>query len=112
MNIFDRYSKPTSSGKYLSFYSNHPICHKKGVMYGIVDRILLLSHSQFHQKNFEDTISILLDNGYPFAFIFSSIRQRLKFHCYLYPNTKLLNKYQKYFTIPFVKSISESFMPI
>jgi len=50
--IFDRYSKPISD-KYLSFYSNHPICYKKGVVYDMIDKILLLSHSQFHKKKFQ-----------------------------------------------------------
>ena len=110
--MFYRYSKSTSLDRYLSFYSNYPIGHKKGVVYGMMDRILLLSHPQFHQKNFENIISILLDNGYLLVFIFSIIRQRLKFHCYPHPNTKLLNKNRKYFTIPFVKFIFESFMPV
>jgi len=30
--IFDLYKKPTNSGRYLNFYSNHPMTHKKGVI--------------------------------------------------------------------------------
>jgi len=30
--IFDWYHKPTFSGKFLNYYSNHPISQKKGVI--------------------------------------------------------------------------------
>jgi len=71
----------------------------------MMDRIFLLFHPQYYQKNFEDIILLVV---YPLAFIFSAIRQR--FHYYPHPNTRLLNKNQKYFIIPFIKSIFESFM--
>jgi len=41
--IFDVYSKPTASGRFLNFYSNHPNSHKKGVIYGMIDKVLILS---------------------------------------------------------------------
>jgi len=31
------------------------------------DRTLLLSHSLFHKKNLEDTIKVLINNGYPLS---------------------------------------------
>jgi len=37
--ITDWYHKTTFSGRYLSFYSNHPICHKVDI-YSLVDRQL------------------------------------------------------------------------
>ena len=46
--IFDLYKKPTNSGRFLNFFSNHPITHKKGVVIGLVDKILFLSHPKFH----------------------------------------------------------------
>ncbi|XP_039312024.1 uncharacterized protein LOC113003590 [Solenopsis invicta] len=49
--IFDQYSKPTFSGRYLNFFSHHPLCHKKGIIFGMVDKLLLLSHPQFHHSN-------------------------------------------------------------
>jgi len=45
--ITDWYHK-TFSGKYLSFYSNHPICHKVDIIYSLVDRAIKLSHPSFH----------------------------------------------------------------
>jgi len=32
--IFDIFHKPTFSGRYLSYYSHHPVNHKKGVIFG------------------------------------------------------------------------------
>jgi hypothetical protein len=110
---FDLYHKPTYSGRYLNFYSNHPPIHKKGVIYGLTDRIVSLSHPKYFQKNFEKMIQILLDN-YPLDFIFSSINNRLK---------KLFNKFDKteddsnnnknsFFTIPYMEEVSNGFTQI
>ncbi|KAG5329092.1 COX1 oxidase, partial [Acromyrmex heyeri] len=46
--IFDIYKKPTNSGRYLNYFSNHPLVHKRGVIIGQLDRILFLSHPKFH----------------------------------------------------------------
>jgi len=50
---FDLYKKPTSSGRYLNFHSQHPISQKKGIIYGMVDKTILLSHPRYHQKKFD-----------------------------------------------------------
>ncbi|KAG5324957.1 SETMR methyltransferase, partial [Pseudoatta argentina] len=65
--------KPTNSGRYLNYYSNHLLVHKRGVIIGQLDRILFLSHPKFHKKNISDLI-----NGYPLEFIFSTIKNRIK----------------------------------
>jgi len=120
--IFDRYEKPTSSGRYINYHSQHSVAQKKSVIFGLVDRVLLLSHPKFHKKNIERIINILLDNCYPLPFIFTTINKRIK---------NLMNKYnnntskrngeqlpinnndnKNFFTIPYVKTISESFQPI
>jgi len=44
---FDLYRKPTNSGRYLNFFSNHPVEYKKGVILSLFDRTLLLSHPMF-----------------------------------------------------------------
>lgn len=104
---------PTFSGRFLNFNSHHSICHKRGVVFGAVDRIVLLSHSQFQQNNLIDTINIFLDNGYPLNFIFSTIQKRLNFHIHNNNNIdinrsflkKKIKATQKYFTIFYVKRI-------
>jgi hypothetical protein len=112
----DWYHKKTFSGRLLSFFSNHPTCHKVGTIYSLVDRAILLSHPQFHKKNIEKAINILLSNGYPLDLIFIEIKRRLK-----HLSTKKFNKSNtnntidinttntniKYFVIPYIESISD-----
>ncbi|KYN03293.1 hypothetical protein ALC62_05861, partial [Cyphomyrmex costatus] len=59
------------SGRFLNFYSWHPL------IIGMIDRVLLLSHPSFHQKNFDLVIRILLNNGYPLHLTLSTIKKRL-----------------------------------
>jgi retron-type reverse transcriptase len=53
----DWYQKDTFSGRTLSFFSYHPLCHKIGIIYNLVDRCILLSHPQFFDKNLESIVS-------------------------------------------------------
>jgi len=61
--IFDWYHKPTFLGRFLNYHSKHPISQKKGVIMNLIDKVLFLSHPEFHQKNFSYLISILLNNN-------------------------------------------------
>lgn len=76
---FDWFHKPTFSGKYLNFLSQHPLCQKRGTIIGLVDRAFLLSHPRCHQNNLKFIINILLDNNYPLDFIFMTLQDRLKY---------------------------------
>jgi len=76
--FIDWFHKSSFSGRFLSFYSGHPLCHKVGMMYGLVDRAFLLSHPIFHKKNLQLVIELLMDNGYPLNFIFKIVNSRLK----------------------------------
>jgi len=76
--VTDWFHKTTFSGRYLSFFSNHPISHKIGTIYGLVDHAIKLSHPSFYEKNLNLCIRILLDNGYPLDLIFNKINLRLK----------------------------------
>jgi len=117
--IIDWFHKETFSGRYISFFSSHPLCHKTGSIYSLVDRAVLLSHPTFHRKNLKLVIDLLLDNGFPLNFIFNKINIRLK---------KLFNSKLKYLnstkesvmvtsneqtnerkcmSIPYIKGISE-----
>jgi len=77
--IFDLYKKPTNSGRYLNFHSNHTMIHKKGVITSLFDRTLLLSHPRFHFKNLEEMINILINNCYSLKLIFSTIKNRIQY---------------------------------
>jgi len=58
--IFDTYKK-TYSGRFLNFHSNHPLYHKKGIIISLIDKIILLSHPWFQQKNLIDVVHIFLN---------------------------------------------------
>lgn len=102
----DWFHKKTFSGRLLSFFSNHPTCHKIGTIYNLIDRAL--SHPRFHEKNIQICIEILLSNSYPLHIIFNEINKRIKFLA----NKKLhitnidTDETKKYFVIPYIKNIS------
>ncbi|KYN12201.1 hypothetical protein ALC57_15633 [Trachymyrmex cornetzi] len=83
-----------------------------GTIISFIDKILLLAHPFFQQKNIIEMINIFLNNCYPLSFIFSTIWERIKFHIHNRGSTRNIKVADKYFTIPYVRSISESFLPI
>jgi len=44
------YYKPIFSGWYLKFLSAHPTSQKKGIVFEVIDRAILLFESKFYQK--------------------------------------------------------------
>lgn len=49
-----------------------------GVIFSLIDRALLLSYPEFHEKNIILCINMLLENGYPLQFIFDNIKKSIK----------------------------------
>jgi len=47
---FDWFHKPTFSGRFLNYFSQHPFTHKKGTIISLIDRVITLSHPEFHKK--------------------------------------------------------------
>jgi len=84
----------------------------------MVDRTLLLSYPQFHTKNLIEPINILINDGYPLKLIFSIINSRIKFFSisrikqYEKEELSRNNEKKQFFTIPYVKNISENFKRI
>jgi len=116
--VIDWYRKETNSGRYLSYFSGHPLCHKIGTIYGLVDRALLLAHPIFQEKNLEHVIRVLINNGYPLDLIFSRINLRIKELINRGLNNNNINKEnlkinsliedKKILVIPYIKNISET----
>jgi len=79
--------------------------------FNLIDRVILLSHLEFHEENFDCVIRVLLNNEYQLDLIFFTIRRRLhsminrKFH-----NRKELVKNSSYFVIPYVSTIAKKFI--
>ena len=62
----------------MNFYSNYPIAQKRGTIFSLIDRTILLSDVRFYTQNLTFIINILLDNDYPLFFIFDTINLRIK----------------------------------
>ncbi|XP_077255641.1 uncharacterized protein LOC143893802 [Temnothorax americanus] len=116
--IFDWFHKPTFSGRYLNFVSQHPVCQKRGTVISLIDRVFLLSHPSFHSKNLELAVQILLNNCYPLDFIFRNFHERIK---------SLINRVRSetdrspdvqpeeaasFFTIPYIPHINDQYRNI
>jgi len=109
---FNWYHKPTFSGRYLNYFSQHPLSQKRGTIMGMVDRAILLSDPKFQHDNLCFIINVLLKNDYPLSFIFDTVNTRLKSFSNVYQkrNTNTESKdTQKWFTIPFLNSVSHKF---
>lgn len=103
----------TWSRKYLNYHSHHPIRQKIGVIYGLVDRGVLLADSSFHIKNLSLVREVLIENCYPEEFVDNHVIKRL--------NTlikrsneagvlddSLTNRTPYRFCFPYVKGLSQS----
>jgi len=111
--ITNWFHKSTFSGRYLSFFSNHPICHKVGTIYSLVDHAIKLSNPNFHKENLSFCIELLLDNGYPLNLIFNKINSRLK-KLFVHRSAKLLmdpvsdsNSDKKIIVSPYVNPLTD-----
>ncbi|KYN22420.1 hypothetical protein ALC57_05182 [Trachymyrmex cornetzi] len=114
--IFDWYQKPTISGRFLNFLSQHPISQKKDIIFNLVDKFFYISHPQFHKKNFEFVVKILLENDYPIDFILDIINERVKTlinklnSCSAKrTNNNLPKERVKWFSISYLDEISNKF---
>ena len=113
---FDWYRKPTFSGRFLNFNSNHPMAQKRGTILSLVDRACLLSDFRFHTRNLTFIINILSDNDYPLSFIFDTVNQRIKnlirnrhtTHRVLADNDRE-NESVSWLTVPFIPFHTEKF---
>ncbi|XP_025269898.1 uncharacterized protein LOC112639584 [Camponotus floridanus] len=112
--IFDWFHKSTFLGRYLNYYSQHPLCQKKGTIIGLVVRVFSLSHPRFHSKNLDLIVRILLDNCYPLNVIFEVMNKRLRFligsHGRIVNGTQ--NSSPTYFTVPYLPNVTEQFRNI
>jgi len=108
----DWYRKETCSDRYLHYYSGHPLCHKVGTIYGLIDRALLLSHPIFHKRHLEYVIKVLLENAYPLDLIFQKINHRIKMiekrNQYKKQEHNLEESQRKLLILPYIKNISET----
>ena len=72
------YRKPTWSGRFINFFSSHPVPQKIGIIYMLVDRAIKLSHPKHHTQNLKLVRNTLYLNCYPMKFINKYINKRLR----------------------------------
>jgi len=112
--MFDWYHKPTFSRRLLNYHSKHSMMHKRGVITSFIDKILLLSHSEYQQKNFFFLINIFLNINYPLNMIFSSIRKRLSVKFKQFNNQGEQSSTNEirdnFFVIPYINHTAEKFI--
>lgn len=73
----DWYTKPTFSGRFLNYLSQHPITNKIVMVYNIVDRAIKLADKEFYIKNIRTAEELLIDNNYPTDFVNKYVGKRL-----------------------------------
>lgn len=98
------YSKPSSSGRLLNYYSNHHIKHKIGTVKNLLHRSYHLSSTEYHKENINKIKLLLKMNNYPAAFTNRILNEYkpLKSQC---ETTAKSNN--RYFKFPYIKGLSE-----
>jgi len=71
------YLKPTSSGRYLNYHSNHPFNYKINTINNLVDHAIMLSDDRFHSENIRTVKKILSNNCFPPKIIDRYVQKRV-----------------------------------
>lgn len=77
--ITNWFRKPTWSGKYINYYSNHPTKYKINTIYNLIDHAILLSDDRFHYENINIVRKTLINNCFPEHLIEIHLRKRINF---------------------------------
>lgn len=120
------YRKSVKTDRYINYNSCTPIKYKKSVIFGLVDRAIILSSNIFHQQNLNIIKNILLHNNYPSDFINKCIHLRLKNIQFSNPQKKIfdidelqpnclgdifnniINNKKKLICLPYIPKLSEN----
>ncbi|XP_064463281.1 uncharacterized protein LOC135374214 [Ornithodoros turicata] len=106
---FTVYRKPTHTGRYLRFDSNHPTCHKASVVSSLFSRAKKICLSEKDRKKEEAAItSDLKKNGYTSSFVQRVARRQARGLRNRPRHTDDQTCQTRRITMPYVKGISES----
>ncbi|XP_043483513.1 uncharacterized protein LOC122511979 isoform X1 [Leptopilina heterotoma] len=108
------FRKSIWTGRYMNFYSHHPLSYKIGIIYTLVDRAIKLSDQQFHLENLNIVKKTLLLNGYPIDLLNRKISQRYNaltnnLHRKINNNNFPI---EKIISIPYIQNFDEIFFNI
>ena len=105
----DVYRKPTHTGRYLNYNSNHPDEVKRSVVYSLIDRLHYITPQETRTTDTEITKikEDLHANGYPAAFVQKTIKRRTSKAPK--PNDAQQGKsISTTATIPYIRGVSEA----
>ena len=109
--ITDWHRKPTFSGRYVNFYSSHPLRYKINTIVSLVDRAVLLSDERFHDKNIQLVKSILANNCFPSKLVNKHINIRINElnsrHC-TGLTQRTISDTKNFITLPYFDKISDN----
>lgn len=112
--ITNWYRKPTFSGRYINYFSNHPYKYKINTVINLVDHAILLSNDQFHGENINLVKQILINNCFPSDLVNKIIKKRLGYlKHHKNQNEPQADKQINFdvtscITLPFIKNLSEN----
>lgn len=100
--ITDWYQKPTASGRYLNYFSNHPKNHKFNTVIAMKNRVTHISDERFLHENLRKLFGIFANNGYP-----KSILNKLIYNSNFFDGpTERNNTVLKYKKLPFIENLT------
>ncbi|XP_071582050.1 uncharacterized protein [Temnothorax nylanderi] len=111
--LINWHRKPTFSGRYVNYFSNHPPKYKNNTITSLVDHAILLLDKQFHNSNIETVRDILINNCFPEHVIDKQINKRLKELNYrkdIIDSSNASNTFdaRRHLVFPYVKGLSEN----
>lgn len=101
----DWYHKNTWSGRYLNFHSWLPNNYKINTIKILTQKILKLSDTKFHNKNFKILKDTLTHNHYPEKLVNNIIWKQKNVHTN--SDSRVENETTNYLAIPYVKNLYE-----
>ena len=104
------YLKPTSSGRYINYHSNHPFKYKVNTINNLVDHAILLSDERFHKNNLHMVKRILSNNCFPKKII---ERYTYKRACFLKSQNNVEDTNKEFdisscISLPYIKGLTEA----
>lgn len=107
--LIDWYRKPTNSGRFLNYYSNHPIKQKINLVLAMKDRVTKISHPSLLHNNLRLLSQSFVNNGYPKYLV-----QKLLYNTPTLSRPTVANdaagesgRVIKYFRFPYIHMVSE-----
>ncbi|XP_044764379.1 uncharacterized protein LOC123320947 [Coccinella septempunctata] len=106
--LLDWYQKPTASGRFINFHSQHPYNQKINMIKELKNRVCYISDESLLKKNLRRLFEIFQNNGYPKNTLNRLIHNR---ESRLTTTTEQTNSF-KFMRIPFVKDLTPNLIGV